>query len=150
MVNGALRKPAASFAVHLRRIELPVRIDERQPRATIGRIDPPVEARPPASVTGGAGLLDPDPDRVLIAIQAHLDHALGLTGRLTFSPQRIARTAEVPGLAARDRLAQRLVIHVRDHQHVAGGSIGRDTGHEPGHVEFGLELQPFFAVMVMF
>ena len=98
-------------------------------------------------MTGGAGLLDPDPDRILIAIQAHLDHALGLTRRLTFSPQRVARPAEVPGVAARDRLAQRLVIHVRDHQHVAGGGIGRDTGHEPGRVEFRLEGQPLFAVV---
>ena len=30
-------------------------------------------------VAGGTQLLDPDPDRVLVAIHAHLDHALGLT-----------------------------------------------------------------------
>ena len=95
-------------------------------------------------------LLDADPDRILIAIQAHLDHALGLTLGLAFSPQRMARPAEVPGLAARDGLAQRLVVHVGDHQHVAGGGIGRDTGHEPRRVEFGLEIQPLLAVMVMF
>ena len=68
-----------SFAIDVRRIELPVRIHKRQPRATVSRFDLAVEAGMPAGVACSALLLDPNPDRVLIAIQAHLDHALGLT-----------------------------------------------------------------------
>ena len=46
-----------------------------------------------------------------------------------------------------DGLAQRLFIHVRDHQHVAGRGIGRDAGDEARRIEFGLKLQPFFALV---
>ena len=34
-------------------------------------------------------------------------------------------------------LAQRLGVHVRDHQHVARARIGRHAGDEPVGVEFG-------------
>ena len=44
-------------------------------------------------------------------------------------------------------LAQRLVVHMRDHQHVAGRGIGGHAGDEARRVEFGAERQPFFAVM---
>jgi hypothetical protein len=33
-------------------------------------------------------------------------------------------------------LPQRLLIHVRQHQHVAGGGVLRDDGHEALLVEF--------------
>ena len=92
-------------------------------------------------------LLDPDPDRILIAVQAHLDHALDLTGSFALSPQRVAGAAEVPGLATGDGLAQGLVVHMRDHQHVAGAGVGRHAGHEAGRVEFGLKRQPFLEVV---
>jgi hypothetical protein len=106
-----------------------------------------VTLRSPSGVTGRTGLLDTDPDRVLIAIHPHLDHALGLSGAFAFSPQRIARTAEVPGIAARDRPAQGFVVHMRDHQHVAARGIGGHAGHQTRRIEFGLECQPLFAIM---
>jgi len=53
-----------------------------------------VEAGPSAGVARSACLLDPDPDRVLIAIQAHLDHALDMAGSFAFAPQRVAGAAE--------------------------------------------------------
>ena len=93
-----------------------------------------------------ADLLDLDPDRVLVAIDAHLDDALGVAGRLALLPQRAARAAEVPGLAGGDGFRQRLRIHVRDHQHVAGRGVGRDTGHEPVGVEFRRQRRAFFEV----
>src|SRR5712671_7981957 len=70
------------------RIEHLVRVHERQPRpAFAAGIHLPVEAGAPAGVAGGARLLDPDPDRVLIAIHPHLDHALDVAGGFAFSPQ---------------------------------------------------------------
>src|SRR5262249_10083090 len=109
-------------------------------------LDLAVEAGLSPGVAGRADLLDTDPDRVLVAVGAHLGHALGLTRRLTLSPQRITRAAEVPGLSGRNRFAQRLVVHVRDHQHLAGGSVSGDAGHKAGRVEFGAEGKPLFAV----
>ena len=54
-------------------------------------------------MAGRTDLLDLDPHRVLIAIHPDLDHALGLARALALAPQRIARAAEVPALAGRDR-----------------------------------------------
>src|SRR5512142_1919508 len=127
MVNGGLTSPdlrssrlMASLPVDRLGIEQPVGIDERQSRAALACLDLAIEARAPAGMAGGPLLLDPDPDRILIAIEPHLDHALGLPRSLTFAPQRIAGAAEIPGLPACDGLAQGFVVHVGDHQHVAG------------------------------
>ena len=137
------------FAVDLSRIEQPVRVDERQARGATDCVDLAVEARLPSGVTGSSRLLDANPDRVLIAVQPHLDHPLGVPGAFALAPQRVAGPAEVPRLAAFDRLAQGLVVHVRDHQHVAGRSVGRHAGDQAGRVEFRLEFQPFLAVVRM-
>ena len=89
-------------------------------------------------------LLDLDPDRVLVAVDPHLDDALDVAGALALLPQRLARAAEVPGLAGLDRCAaQRLGVHVRDHQHVAGRGVGGDAGDEPVGVELRREGEAF-------
>ena len=47
-----------------------------------------VEARAAAGVAGaGACLLDPDPDRILVAVDAHLDDALDVAGALALAPE---------------------------------------------------------------
>ena len=127
--------------------EQPVRLDERQFRPALASPDLSVEARATAGVAGRTGLLDPDPDGILIAIHPHLDHALPMTGGFAFAPQRIARAAEVPGFSARNGLAQGLLIHVRDHQHFAAASVGSNAVDKAGGVEFGLELQPFLTIV---
>src|SRR5712691_10247725 len=92
-------------------------------------------------------LLDPDPDRVLIAVYAHLDHPLDVAGGLALLPQGSARTTEVPSLAARDGLGERLGVHVRHHQDLARARIGRDAGDEPVGVEFGREGEAFLDLL---
>src|SRR6266436_203813 len=91
------------------RIEQAPGVDERQLHAAfasraLARLDLAIEAGLPPGVACGPDLLDLDPDHILIAIGTHLDHALGLTGGLAFAPQRVARAAEIPGLAAGDGL----------------------------------------------
>src|SRR5580693_4119800 len=78
-----------------------------------------IKTRAAAGVAGAGDLLDLDPDRVLVAVDAHLDDALGVAGGLALLPQRAPRAAEIPGLPRCDGLRQRLGIHVRDHQHIA-------------------------------
>jgi len=94
-----------------------------------------------------AGLLDADPHRVLVAIHAHLQHALDMAGGLALAPQLAARATVVPGLAGGDGLTQCLVVHVRDHQHIAGHGIGGDAGDKTGGIERRFEGQPFFGLM---
>src|ERR1700738_4921903 len=86
------------LAIYLGGTKQPVRTPERQPPPAIACRHRAVEAGAAAGVARGTGLLDPDPDRVLIAIHPHLDHALGVTGALALAPQRIARGADAPGL----------------------------------------------------
>src|SRR2546426_7798348 len=56
-----------------------------------------IKARAPAGMTGPRPfLLHLDPHGVLIAINAHLDHALDMARRLALTPERSARAAEIP------------------------------------------------------
>ena len=98
-------------------------------------------------MAGSASLLHAEPDRILVTIGAHLDDVLGLARHFALTPERIARTAEIPGLAARDGFAQRFLVHMRDHQHLACRGIGRDASEKPGRIEFRLERQPLFAIV---
>src|ERR1022692_2282928 len=59
-------------------IEQPVRIHKRQSRPALAFRHRAVEARAPAGVARRPGLLDADPDRVLIAIHPHLDDTLDM------------------------------------------------------------------------
>src|ERR1700719_4499740 len=109
MVNGGVIRQhdmRESLPVHRLWIEYPVRLGKRQTAAALGGVDLAVETGTAAGVTGRADLLDADPDRVLIAIDAHLDDPLNVAGAFTFSPQRFAETAVIPGLPARNRLAE--------------------------------------------
>src|ERR1700712_3841026 len=101
----------------------------------------------PACVAGRAGLLDPDPDGVLIAVHPHLRYPLDVAGGFALAPQRLAGPAEVPCFSGRDGLAQGLVIHVGHHQHLAAAGVGGDAGDETGSVIAGLEAQPLLDVV---
>src|SRR6202167_5272392 len=135
------------FPINILRIKQPFGAHKPQLRAALAGGYGAVEARAAAGVAGSTGLFDPDPDRVLIAIDPHLDHALDMAGAFAFSPQRMAGAAEVPGFPAGDGLAQGFIVHMRDHQHLAGAGVGRHAGHEPRRVEPGLEPKPFLDVI---
>src|SRR4051812_8977319 len=95
-----------ALAIHLGGIEQLGCIDKGQACLTLARVDLAVEAGSAAGMARAPLLLDPYPDRILIAIHTHLDDALGLTRSLTFSPQRTARAAEIPCFAAGDGFPQ--------------------------------------------
>src|SRR5262249_44953893 len=58
-----------------------------------------VETGAAPGMTGAGDLFDLDPHGILVAIDAHLDHALRMAGGLALFPQRLARSAEIPRLA---------------------------------------------------
>jgi hypothetical protein len=95
-------------------------------------------------MAGAGDLFDFDPNRVLVAVDAHFDDALDVAGGLALFPERVTRAAKVPGLAGGNGFGQRLAVHMRDHQHVARFRIGGDGGDEPVGVEFGRERRAFF------
>ena len=109
-------------------------------RAALAERHHAVEARAPAGVAGaGAVLLDPDPHRVLVAVDPHLDDALHVAGGLALPPQLAARAAEKPGLAGLDGLRKRLGVHMGDHQHIARPRVGGNAGNEAVGVELRRE-----------
>ena len=135
------------LAIDLCGIEQLVSVYEAQLRLTALTCDGAVEARASPGMTCSARLLDPNPHCILIAIHPHLDHALGVTRTFALLPELLARATVIPGLARYDGLAQRLVIHMRDHQHVARRGIGGNASHKTGRIEFGLKIQPFLDIM---
>src|SRR3569833_504054 len=143
----AISPPLRLPVVDLCGIEQLLGIDERQSRSAHALRHTAVEARAATGVACRPDLFDPNPDRILIAIDPHLDHALYMPGAFAFAPERLAAAAEVPGLSARDGLAQSFIIHMRDHQDLAGPGVGRNACDKAGGVEFGLERQPLLAVV---
>ena len=125
----------------------------------ISRIARPKVARKRRSValsgaprrSGVAGALaflhDLEPQRILVAIDPKLLHALDVAGGLALLPQLPARAAEIPGLAALAGLGQRLGVHVRDHQDVAIAGVGHHRGDQTVGVELGKQREAFFDVV---
>src|SRR6516162_8871979 len=108
----------------------------------------PIEARAAAGVAGTRPyLLHPYPDSVLIAVDAHLAHALHVSGGLALAPERAARATEIPGFPGRNSSLQGLRVHVRDHQYLARTSIGRNAGDEPIGIEFWAQCATLFDVL---
>src|SRR5438876_329947 len=77
--RGAARCTSRRPAIDFRGIDQPVRIDECQPRHALAGVNLAIKTRATAGVAGRVLLLDAEPDRILITIQAYLDHALGVT-----------------------------------------------------------------------
>src|SRR6202158_1227087 len=116
--------PLVRTAIYGARIERLLRVAElERDRAAAFRAERhrAVEAGSAPGVTGAlTRLLDLDQDHVLIAVDPHLDDALGVAGGFPLAPQHFPRAAEVPGFAGRNGLDQRLRVHVGEHQHFAG------------------------------
>src|SRR5665213_3867364 len=60
-----------------------------------------IEARTPAGVaSAGTGLLDFEPQRILVAVDAQFDHALAVARLLALFPKFLARAGKIPSLAS--------------------------------------------------
>src|SRR5215207_8634636 len=73
--------------------------------------------------------------RVLIAIDAHLDKRLDLPARGALAPELAAGARPIPSLLRLERLRERRVVHVGDHEHLARVGVGRDRGDQPVRAE---------------
>src|ERR671920_989755 len=97
---------------------------ERRERLGRDRLEVPVvEAGPLAGVAGGPGGLHEHEDRVLVAVEPELLHALDVARGLALVPELLARARPEPRLAGLARAPERLVVHVRERQHLAGAGV---------------------------
>src|SRR3990172_9574910 len=115
------------------RVELSLRVDEAERHAAARggtERDHPIEAGSAPGVAGGldARRLDLQPDRILVAVGAHLDDALRVPALLALAPEAAARPRPIMRLARLDGAGKRLFIHVGEHQYLAGPGGGGDHG----------------------
>ena len=98
-------------------------------------------------MAGRAGLLDPDPDRVLIAIHPHLDDALGMAGVSPFRHNALRERLKYQAspLAMVLRKASSFICATISTSPVPASVATQVT--RPDGVEFGLESQPFLDVV---
>ncbi len=71
----------------------------------------------------GANLAHEKQQAVLLAIDADLVDHLLVTRRFAFSPERVAAAAPIMRPAGLVGEAKRIVVHVGQHQHVAGHGV---------------------------
>ena len=74
-------------------------------------------------------------NRVLIAIDEKINHALHLARCVALAPERIARARPVMGDAGVQRQPQGFLIHVSDHEDVTAFNLGGDANNQPVAVE---------------
>src|SRR4051794_34221913 len=101
---------------------------------------PVVKARALAGVARRAGGLDEREHRVGIAVVAQRLHGLSVAGRRALAPQLVAGAAVEVELAGFAREPQRLLVHVREREDLAGAPILDHARHEASlvEVEFGV------------
>lgn len=71
-------------------------------------------------MTGRSGLLYFNEKRVLITVVENFLDPLHISRRFPFLPELPARTAPIPGQTGLNGPLQRLQVHIRDHEHLAG------------------------------
>src|SRR4029453_2786028 len=83
-------------------------------------------------------LLDDEQDRVAVAVEADLAHALDMSGGFALAPELFARARPVVRFARRGRAFERFAVHPAEHQHALRGGVLRDGRNQvelvPVHV----------------
>src|SRR5688572_21424388 len=91
-----------------------------------------VETAPLAGVARRPLLLDEHQQRVAVAVQSHVADPLPVARRLALDPVLVPAARPVRRPARGQRAVQRLVVHPREHEHLAGVEIGRASCRERG------------------
>ena len=91
-----------------------------------------MEAALAAGVAGDAALLlDDDQDRVAVAVEPDLAHALDVPRLLALVPQLPARARPVVHLARGGGALERVAVHPREGEHLAGVRVLGDRRRQP-------------------
>src|SRR5262245_32946395 len=86
-------------------------------------------------VAGGASLLDFQEQRIAITIDKGFNKTLGVAGCFALAPEFLPRARPIGDIAGCKRLFQRVFVHPRDHQDLAGLRILCNRGHKPSCIE---------------
>jgi hypothetical protein len=81
-------------------------------------------------VAGRPARLDPIEERVAIAIEADLDHPLGIAARCTLAPELAAGARVVVCLTNFHSLFNGFAVGVGEHENLAGAGVLSDHGYE--------------------
>src|SRR5690606_36154856 len=96
-----------------------------------------VEARRRARVAGGPLLLDAHEERVAVAVEGGRAHVLTVAARVALAPELLAAARPEGHPSLGEGAAQRLGVHVAEHEHLTGVVLLDDRGQQPGVVETG-------------
>src|SRR5699024_3506786 len=94
-----------------------------------------VEARAGAGVTCRSDLLDLEQDHVTVAAERRASLMLAVPRGVALGPVLLSAAGPVGGAALGERAAQGLVVHPREHEHLAGGVVLHDGGGESAGAE---------------
>ena len=94
----------------------------------------------------GTGLVDHQDEGVLIAVGADFDDLLGVTRGRALVPKFLARARPVDCFAQLEGAAQRLGVHVGEHERLTGGGIHCECGDESISIEFWRKTGAFLDI----
>ena len=100
-------------------------------------------------MAGDAVLVRLDQERVAIAVGVDPVHVLGVAGRLALAPERAARPRPVVAEPGLERLRERLAVHPRDHEHLAGLGLLDHGGDEPVGVPLELARDAHASILTV-
>src|SRR5712692_1066938 len=76
------------------------------------------------------GEVDLDEQRIAVAVHSHLPQSKLMAGGLTLDPELLAAAAEEGYVAGTQSLLVSLLVHIPEHQHLAGVPVLHDDGHQ--------------------
>src|SRR5262249_3360601 len=139
----AVHAPGVKGAPGITKLELQILADALFDRQR------PIKAAAAPSVTHPLALrLNPDPQGVLIAVDPYTDLPPCRAGARALSPQRLPRPAVEPGLRTFERARQRFVVHMRQHENVAGRGVRHHASDQSVAIELGGEALTLFDFLV--
>src|SRR5829696_3416065 len=94
-----------------------------------------VEARARTGVARRAGRIDQREERVLVAVEAELLHPLHVARGLALVPELLARARPEPHLTRLAGALERVVVHVREREHLAGARVLDYAGQKLVHAD---------------
>src|SRR6185369_8043142 len=106
-----------------------------------------VKASGRARVAGRPSRVRDDQKCVLIAIDADFLDIENMAGGFTLAPQFFAGARPEMRLARRDRGVDRLLVHMRDHQHRAGLCVRHDSRDQSCRIEFRQESKALLSIL---
>jgi len=113
------------------------------------RFECAVKARLVSDVTLSGIDADLKHNTILVTVDKYLLYLLDMSGLFSLFPELFSRAAVVCCDARFDGLLQGLLVHISDHQYLAGPGVLGDSGNQTVGIEFGAEGVCFFDIFIV-